>query len=183
MPMHREHLVVLAVMAMGVDLGMVAAHFIIYSHSMSMMPSWYIADVPGFGWLFGNSDAQVSHVVAAVTAVASVATPVIGFYYLMRENIVAQPGAFFSYIPNRITFGLLAAFWFVMVTVEVLNVMALVDAYFNDPLRQHDGILGALPKSQALTFLFSVVVTIVNQAIGLFSAVIYRKVFSQENAQ
>ena len=178
--MHRDHLIAIAAAIALLDVSMIGAHFIIYSHSMSFMPGGYIADIPGFSWLFAESEAQVSHVVAAVTAVASVVTPVAGFYYVAKERIVPESGAYFSFVPNRVTFGVLATFWLIMIGLEIVNVMVLVDLYFDDPLRRQDGIFGALEHSKSLSLLFAIVVTAVNQAIGLFSALIYTKAFSKE---
>ncbi len=177
---HFQHVVLIALMMFGVDIFMIGAHYALYSHSMSFMPGAYLSDIPGFEWLFLETEVQVSNLVALITAFASVVTPVAGFFYILRERIVTEPDQHFACFPNCMTFGLLVAFWIFLIGLEVFNVMTLVDMYFNDPLRQPDSMLGSFSQSKALSLLFSIVVTAVNQGIGLFSAFIYNALFSKE---
>lgn len=161
----------------GVELGAWVLHYAAYTQTMTVMPGGYLVDVPGIGWLFQAApDAQVNHLVAAFMALASVATPVFGFFFLIRNRVIAEPELFFVSVPNRIFVGLLLAFWALMVTVEVTNVLTLIEQYVNNPFVK-SGPTDVIREHKGLALLSAVVIAIVNSAVALGTAMVWTAIF------
>lgn len=155
-------------------------HYTVYTQTMTLMPGGYLVDIPGIGWLFGGApDMQVNHLVAAFMALASVATPVLGFYYLLRERVLDDPQAYFAYIPHRIYVGVLAAFWALMIGVEIVNVLTLIQSYIQNPFIKSD-VAETFRQHEGLAFLSAVVISIVNAAIGLGTALAWRAILARK---
>jgi hypothetical protein len=131
-------------------------------------------------WLFRAApEMHVNHLIAGLMAIASVGAPVFAFIYLMRENIIDEPQAHFRYIPNRVYFGLIAAFWALMVGVEILNVLTLIDTYVQNPF-QRGQVAAALRSHSGLAFLSAVVISIVNSALALVTARVWFSILGRK---
>lgn len=155
-------------------------HYSAYAQTMNVMPGGYLVDIPGIAWLFRAApEMQVNHLIAGLMAIASVGAPVFAFIYLMRENIIDEPQAHFRYIPNRVYFGLIAAFWALMVGVEILNVLTLIDTYVQNPF-QRGQVAAALRSHSGLAFLSAVVISIVNSALALVTARVWFSILGRK---
>lgn len=169
-------------LVMVIECGAFVLHYAAYSQTMTLGPGGYLVDVPGIGFLFERvPDMQVNHLIAAAMALASVATPVIGFYYLLRERVLADPGGFFSYIPNRVYVTVLALFWALMVGVEIVNVLTLIQSYVANPFLQ-SSVADAFREHTGLAILSAVVISIVNAAIGLGTALAWYAILNKKES-
>ena len=167
-------------LVMGIEAGAWVLHYSMYSQSMSLTPGNFLVDIPGIGWLFAAApDMSVNHLIAGFMAVASVAAPVVGFFFLLRERVIAEPELFFSYPPNRIYLGLLLVFWALMVTVEIVNVLTLIESYLQNPFVK-SGAADALRKHEGLALLSAVVITVANAAVALGTALVWTGIFPKK---
>lgn len=145
-------------------------HYSAYTQTMNLMPGGNLAEIPGIAWMFADApDIQINHLIAGLMALASVATPVFSFYYLMRERVIDEPQAFFSYLPNRLYLALIGLFWALMIGVEILNVLTLIQTHTQNPF-QRSQVAEALLTHSGLALLSAVVIAIVNSALALATA-------------
>lgn len=155
-------------------------HYSAFSQTLNMGGSDYLVDIPGISWLFQSvPDAQVNHLVIAFLAMASVAAPVALFFYLLRERVIAEPEEFFCYPPNRIYLGLLVAFYGVMLSVELVNVLALIESWVTNPFTTSD-MAKEFRKHESLALLSTVVIAITNAAVALFTAKVWTAILPKK---
>lgn len=164
----------------GMEVFAFVLHYAAYVQTMTIMPGTYLSDIAGLGWMFAQApEMTVNHLIAGLLAAATVATPVFGFMYLIRNNVIEDHGAFFAYVPNRIYVVALGLFWALMVSVEIVNVLTLIDQYTANPFLSGAGgnqMAEALRDHRGLAILSTVVIAIVNTALGLATAKLWLSV-------
>ena len=161
----------------GIEIGMLVFHYAVYSETLTLMPGGYLIDIAFIGFLFAAvPDAQVNHMIAGFLALASVATPVLGFFYLLRERVFAEPEVFFSYKPHRVYVTVLLLFWSLMVIVELYNVVTLIETYVQNPFLNNQAVK-AVRENAGLAYLAAVVIALVNTALALMTALVWTTMF------
>jgi len=155
-------------------------HYVTYSQTMTLMPGTYLVDIAGLGWLFAAvPDMTINHLLALFLAAATVAAPVFGFLYLMRERVIVAPGEFFAYKPNCVYAAALAGFWGLMIALELTNTMMLIDSFLENPFTQGQAAT-VLRDHRELAILSAVVVVIVNHALALATARLWFTILDKE---
>ncbi|MCA9805378.1 MAG: hypothetical protein KC777_25585 [Cyanobacteria bacterium HKST-UBA02] len=166
------------IIATLIELGLFVLHYTVYAETLSVMPGEYLADIPGLEWLFTGTDLQVNHMVAGSLALVTVATPVVGFYLLLKNRVFSQPGAFFGHMPNRVYVAILALFWAIVVATELSNVLALIESYVSNPFIGGEEA-ETLRTLADYALLVATVVSLVNAAVALFTASLWHSILSR----
>jgi hypothetical protein len=167
-------------LVLAVEFGAFILHYAAYSQVMTLGPSGYLDSIPGIDGLFAAfPEAQVANLVAAALALASVATPVAAFHYCLSRGVLADPAGHFTYMPNRIYAGIIGVFWALMLSVEILSVMTLIDTYASNPFTRSEAAR-QLRDHAGLAFLAAAILSLVNAAIGLATAVVWHGLIARK---
>lgn len=173
-------LILKVIIVLGLELLAVTFHYVAYSETLTLMPGTYLADIAGIAWLFaGMPDLTINHLVAAVMAGATVLAPVALFLFLMKERVLEAPGTFFANPANGFYLGLLVLFWGLMVSVEVTNILTMIDAYTQNPFARGE-VTEALNEGRGFAIFITVALVLVNTALALASARLWFSLTKEE---
>ena len=99
-----------------------------YSETMGMMSDVYLCDLPGAGKLFCGIDEEmtVSHLLAFLLAVFSIAVPIAIWAEVFSRRILDDPQAWFSKPTNRAYAMIALAVYGLVFALETVNLYTLI---------------------------------------------------------
>lgn len=147
----------------------------VYTDTIGLLSEVYLSELPGVGGLFSiiDEDITVSHLLAALLAFFSCATPVYLWSAVLNHRIHEKPQEWISAPMNKVYAGI-GLFMFALVSgVEAVNLYALIARMSNTgPLPTGDlsQLMTYLSANKGLAIFISFLMTIINAAIALVTA-------------
>jgi len=99
-----------------------------YTETMGLASNQHLCDLPGAGGLFCiiDEDMTVSHLLAFLLAVFSVAVPIMIWSAVLDENIHEDPRAWLASPMNRVKAGMAGIVYGAVIALEVINLYTLI---------------------------------------------------------
>lgn len=159
----------------SLELAMLALLTATYTETMGLMSDQYLCDMPGFGGLFCiiDQDMTVSHLLAFLLAVFSVAVPIMIWSVVLDENIQADPRAWLASPMNRVKAGMAGLVYVAVIALEVVNLYTLIaQQAVTGPFggqQDEPPLMDFLAQNQGLGIFVALLIALVNAVLALMT--------------
>jgi len=158
----------------SIELLMLLLLFGTYSETMGMMSDVYLCDLPGAGGMFCLVDDEmtVSHLLAFLLAVFSIAVPMAIWSEVISRRIYEDPKAWLSNPTNKIYTIIALGLYALVFLLETVNLYTLIAQEASQgPFKTHDTnpLMAFLAQNQGLGIFVAGTVAIVNTVLGLLA--------------
>ncbi|PRY94793.1 hypothetical protein BCF33_0393 [Hasllibacter halocynthiae] len=146
-----------------------------YTETMGLASNQYLCDLPGAGGLFCiiDEDMTVSHLLAFLLAVFSVAVPIMIWTAVLDENIHEDPRAWLASPMNRVKAGMAGLVYGAVVALEVVNLYTLIaqEAAPNPfgAAQDTSAMMDFLAQNQGLGVFVALLIALVNTVLALMT--------------
>ncbi|WP_143181431.1 hypothetical protein [Pseudovibrio exalbescens] len=145
-----------------------------YSETMGMMSNVYLCDLPGAGGIFCGIDDEmtVSHLLAFLLAVFSIAVPMAIWSEVISRGIYRDPKAWLADPTNKIYAILALGVYGLVFALETVNLYTLIARQsVGGPFQTTDTnpMMEFLANNQGLGVFVAALVAIVNTVLGLLA--------------
>jgi len=146
-----------------------------YTETMGLASNQYLCDLPGAGGLFCiiDEDMSVSHLLAFLLAVFSVAVPIMIWGSVLEEGIHEDPRAWLASPMNRVKAGMAGLVYGAVVALEVVNLYTLIAQQTapNPFGTAHDAtpMMDFLAQNQGLGIFVALLIALVNTVLALLT--------------
>lgn len=157
----RSSIIIGAALIFGLEAAMGLLLFGVFSETMGLASKVYLAELPLIGGLFGVLDDEmtVSHLLAILLAVFSIAVPIMIWSVALEERVFDDPQAWIAQPANRIRAGLALGVYASVVALEVINLYTLI---------AKESVQGPFASAAAANPLMNFLAA--NQGLGIFVA-------------
>ncbi|WP_172332132.1 hypothetical protein [Mangrovicoccus sp. HB161399] len=146
-----------------------------YTETMGLISGQYLCDLPGFGGLFCfiDEDMTVSHLLAFLLAVFSVAVPMMIWSAVLEEGIHEDPRAWLANPMNRVKAGMAGLVYAAVIALEVVNLYTLIAQQtgpnpFGDK-QDASPMMDFLAQNQGLGIFVALLFALVNTVLALLT--------------
>jgi hypothetical protein len=168
-----------------VEASMLTLMYGVFSETMGLASNVYLSELPGIGKLFGliDEEATVSHLLAFLLAVFSVAVPIMIWSVVLDEKVHLDHQAWLANPVNRMRaiFGL--SLYGAVFLLEVLNLYTLIaQQAASNPfggVQDLDPLMAFLAQNKALGVFISILIAVVNLVLGLMTVLATHNVTRQ----
>ncbi|AJE47968.1 hypothetical protein SAMN05443573_102243 [Celeribacter indicus] len=146
-----------------------------YTETMGLISGQYLCDLPGFGGLFCviDEDMTVSHLLAFLLAVFSVAVPMMIWSAVLDENIHEDPRAWLASPMNRVKAGMAGIVYGAVIALEVVNLYTLIaQETAPNPFggsQDASPMMDFLAQNQGLGIFVALLIALVNTVLALLT--------------
>ncbi|KUJ77230.1 hypothetical protein [Ruegeria profundi] len=154
---------------------MLLLFFGVFTETMGLASNQFLSELPGIGALFEiiDEDATVSHLLAFLLAVFSVAVPLAIWNVVLAEGVHLDPGQWLVDPMNRVKAILAGVVYAAVVLLEVVNLYTLIARETSSgPFATQaptDALTAFLAENQALGIFVALLVAIVNTVLALIT--------------
>lgn len=179
-------LMLVALICIGLEASMFTMFYAVYTETIGLMNETYLSELPVIGAAFAalDPDANASHIISALLAVFSVATPLFIWAEIFRQNILDDPQEWFSHPQNQIIAFIACFVLLLVIGLEVINLYTLVARESLPsgflPETQEDNIMAYLAENKGLAIGVSIVIAVINIILALFTTRILRSLTSSQ---
>lgn len=163
-------------LAMVLKLLMLAVLFGTYAETMGMLSDVFLCDLPGIGRMFCAIDDEmtVSHLLALMLAIFSIAVPMMIWNEVLSQNIFADPQSWICKPGNRVLAGIALAMMALVFGLETVNIYTLIArAQMGggpfQTVQQGNQLMDFLAANQGLGVFVAGLVAVVNAALGFLA--------------
>ncbi len=175
------------IFCVGLELAMFTMFFAIYTETIGLMDETYLSELPLIGSAFSmmDADANASHIISALLATFSVATPIVLWGEIHRQNILQDPQEWFSHPQNQVLAGLSVLVLALVIGLECVNLYTLIAqqnaGYVFVADTSDQGLMAYLAQNKGLAVGVSLIMALINILLALFTTRALRSLkFSQE---
>lgn len=146
-----------------------------YTETMGLASNQYLCDLPGVGGLFCvlDEDMTVSHLLAFLLAVFSVAVPIMIWSVVVDESIHEDPRTWLANPMNRVKAGLAGLVYIAVIALEVVNLFTLIaqETAPNPWASPQDQapMMEFLAQNQGLGIFVALLIALVNTVLALLT--------------
>jgi len=161
--------------AMVLEFGMFMLFFGVFTETMGLASGQFLSELPGIGRLFEiiDPDATVSHLLAFLLAVFSVAVPLMIWNVVLAERIHDDPQGWLAQPMNRVKAILAGVVYGAVVLLEVVNLYTLIAKETSaGPFASaapSSGLTAFLADNQALGIFVALLIALVNTVLALIT--------------
>ncbi len=157
-----------------IDLLMLGVLFGTYAETMGMLSDVYLCDLPLMGAPFCALDEEmtVSHLLALLLAIFSIAVPIAIWNEMFRQNIFDDPQGWIAKPANRIYAAIALSVYALVVLLEVVNLYTLIaQQSTGGPFITHDQppLMAFLAQNQGLGVFVAGLVAVVNTVLAFLT--------------
>lgn len=162
-------------LAVLLELSMLVLLASTYTETMGLASNQYLCDLPGAGGLFCalDEDMTVSHLLAFLLAVFSVAVPIMIWSAVLDENIHEDPRSWLASPMNRVKAGMAGVVYAAVIALEVVNLYTLIaqQSAPNPFGVSHDQapMMDFLAQNQGLGVFVALLIALVNTVLALLT--------------
>lgn len=163
-----------------IEAAMATVLFGTYSETMGYASDLYLCDLPGPGRLFCHidEDMTVTHLLACLLAIFSIAVPMAIFNEAFRQGIFDDPQAWWARPTNRVYAGLALAVYALVFALETINIYTLIAQQSTGSVfasaAQANALMDFLADNQGLGVFVAALVAVVNTVLGLLTVRAFR---------
>lgn len=167
--------IVKAVAVVFVEAAMLTLMYGVFSETMGLASNVYLSELPGIGKLFGliDEEATVSHLLAFLLAVFSVAVPIMIWSVVLAEKVHLDHQAWLANPVNRVRAIVGLSLYGAVFLLEVLNLYTLIAqqsaANPFGAVQDLDPLMAFLAQNKALGVFISILIALVNLVLGLLT--------------
>jgi hypothetical protein len=161
--------------ALWIELCMLVLLYGMYAGTLGVGSSHYLSELPVAGRIFEILDPEttVSHLLAFLLSVFSVAVPVLIWSVIITEKVHLDHQRWLANPVNRVRAIVAAAMYAAVFLLEVVNLYTLIAQQaavnpFGAPV-ELDGVTQFLSQNKALGIFASVLIALVNFVVGLLT--------------
>ena len=149
--------------------------FSIFVETISLMSHTYLGELPLIGSAFNqlDPDANASHILAALLAFFSVATPIFIWHEILRQDIWGDPQGWICHPQNQISACIAAFILLLVVGLEVTNIYTLIaresapNGFITNP--QTSGVMSFLAQNKGLAIAVSLIMVVINLCLAFLT--------------
>ena len=163
------------ILATALELLMLVLLFGTYAETMGMLSDVFLCDQPAIGRLFCviDNEMTVSHLLALMLAIFSVAMPMVVWNEVIGQKIMDDPQLWISKPANRILAGIGLALLLLVFTLETVNIYTLIAReQIGGPFQTAQApnqLMEFLAANQGLGIVVAGLVAVVNAALGFLA--------------
>ncbi len=179
-------LMLAALICITLETSMFTMFYAVYTETIGLMNETYLSELPVIGAAFAalDPDANASHIISALLATFSVATPLFIWAEIFRQNILDDPQEWFSHPQNQIITVIACFVLLLVIGLEVVNLYTLVARESLPsgflPETQEDNIMAYLAENKGLAIGVSIVIAVINIILALFTTRALRSLKSSQ---
>ncbi|MEM7547704.1 MAG: hypothetical protein AAF367_19430 [Pseudomonadota bacterium] len=157
-----------------IDLLMLGVLFGTYAETMGMLSDVYLCDLPLIGppSCALDDEMTVSHLLALLLAIFSIAVPMAIWNEMFRQDIFADPQGWIAKPANRIYAGIALGVYTLVVALEVVNLYTLIaQQSVGGPFITHNQppLMEFLAQNQGLGIFVAGLVAVVNTVLAFLT--------------
>ncbi len=168
------------VLCVALEVSMFVMFYAVYTETIGLMNETYLSELPVIGNAFSaiDPDANASHIISALLATFSVATPLFIWAEIFRQKILDDPQDWFSHPQNQIIASITALVLLLVIGLEVVNLYTLVARESLPsgflPETQEGNVMSFLAENKGLAIGVSAVIAVINIILALFTTRAFR---------
>lgn len=160
--------------------------FAVFSSGIGLMDEAYLSELPLIGevFMYIDPDANASHLIAALLAIFSVATPLVIWTEIYQQNILDNPREWISHPQNQIIASMAALVLLLVISLEIINIYTLIakqatpgGIYIQDEARD---FMAYLAENKGMGIAVSIVISVINIILALFTTRAFKHLKSPE---
>lgn len=158
-----------------IELAMATVLFGTYSETMGYASDLYLCDLPGPGRLFCHidEDMTVTHLLAFLLAIFSIAVPMAIFNEAFRQGVFDDPQGWWARPTNRVYAGIALGVFALVFALETVNIYTLIAQQSMSSVfastAQTSALMDLLANNQGLGVFIAALVAVVNAVLGLLT--------------